>query len=472
MNGTIQYRVYRDGALVGMVASSAATVLYTDTGLAPGSTHTYSVLASDLSGNVSPMGPVSAPIATVVAPLGTFVDDFSSGFIPWNTATGMTIDGSIGDAQAPSARVQVNNEAATVSKVLPTSLSSACASFHVNANALVSNSILMRLRTATDGNLLRLFVDTAGTLRLRSDVSSTQSPATVPLGLGTWHTVEVCGSVGTAGAWNLYRDGVLILNQWVANTGSTPIGRIELGDFNARTWTANFDTVVVDQSAGEHSPNEDLTPPTTPGQPAGTSTIEGQVDLTWDGSIDQSPPITYRIYRDGGAVAIGQTMGTTFSDMGLVAGSVHTYTVDAVDDATNVSPKSAASNPITVFAPPQDTTPPTTPGQPSGTTTIEGKIDLTWSGSTDESLPIAYRIYRDGGTVAIGETTGTTFSDLGLLAGSVHTYTVDAVDAVLNVSELSLASDPITVFDPPQDTTPPTTPGQPAARARPPARST
>jgi chitodextrinase len=461
VSSTIQYRVYRDGALIAITASSAPTIYYTDTGLAPGSTHTYSILASDLSGNVSPMGPVSAPIQTEIAPLGTFVDDFSSGFTNWNTVTGMTIDGSIGDADAPSARVQVNNAAATASKVLPSTLISACASVHINATALVSNSILMRLRTAADGNILRLFVDAVGMLRLRSDVSSVQSPATVPLGTGAWHIVEVCGTVGTAGSWSVYRDGVLVLNQWVANTGTTPIGRIELGDFNARTWTANYDTVVVDQAAGEHPPNQDTTPPTTPGQPTGTSTSAGQIDLTWSASTDQSPPITYRIYRDGGASPIGQTTGTTFSDMGLIAGSVHTYTVDAVDGATNVSQLSPSSNPITVFGVPPDTTPPTTPGQPAGTSTSTGQIDLTWSASTDESTPITYRIYRDGGANPVGQTTGTTFSDIGLVAGSVHTYTVDATDGATNVSQLSLASDLITVFDPPPDVTPPTTPGQP-----------
>ena len=64
---------------------------------------------------------------------------------------------------------------------------------------------------------------------------------------------------------------------------------------------------------------------------------------------------------------IGQTTGTTFGDTGLVVGSTHTYAVDAVDAATNPSQLSASSAPITVFTP--DATPPTTPGQPSGTST-------------------------------------------------------------------------------------------------------
>ncbi len=60
------------------------------------------------------------------------------------------------------------------------------------------------------------------------------------------------------------------------------------------------------------------------------------------------PPITYRVYRDGGATSVGSTTATSFTDTGLAAGSSHTYTVDAVDAATNASAKSQASLPITV----------------------------------------------------------------------------------------------------------------------------
>ena len=349
---TIQYRIYRDGALVTTMASSASTLNYQVTGLTPGSTHTYSIIATDLNGNSSPMGPVSAPIQVQVAPLGTFVDDFSSGFAKWTTITGMTIDGSTGHPNAPSARVQVTNQAANAAAILSTTLNSACASIHINATSLVANSILMRLRTASDGNIIRVFVDTAGTLRLRSDVSSTQSAATVPLGTGAWHTVELCGTVGTAGTWDLYRDGTRILNQWVANTGTARIGRIELGDFNARTWTASYDTVIVDQAVGEQSPVQDTTPPTRPGQPTGTSPSAGRIALTWAASTDQSTPITYRIYRDGGVNPIGQTTSTTFDDTGLQPGSIHSYAVDAVDPAGNDSQLSPPSDPITVIATP------------------------------------------------------------------------------------------------------------------------
>ena len=56
----------------------------------------------------------------------------------------------------------------------------------------------------------------------------------------------------------------------------------------------------------------------------------------------------------------------TYTDTGLVAGSTHRYTVDALDGSNNPSPLSDLSENITVLAP--DTTPPTQPGKPTGVT--------------------------------------------------------------------------------------------------------
>ncbi len=71
----------------------------------------------------------------------------------------------------------------------------------------------------------------------------------VALGTG-WHNVEVCGTVGTSGTWDLYRDGTKIVDAWVANTGTAPIGRVEIGNAQAVTSTLNFDDVLVDQTSG------------------------------------------------------------------------------------------------------------------------------------------------------------------------------------------------------------------------------
>ncbi len=108
-------------------------------------------------------------------------------------------------------------------------------------------------------------------------------------------------------------------------------------------------TVVL---RGGSSPG-DTTPPTTPGRPSGSSTVNGRVDLTFSASNDdQASSLTYRIFRDGGSSPAGTvnsaSSGTiSWSDPGLTPGGSHTYRVDA-SDGTNTSPLSSASDPITV----------------------------------------------------------------------------------------------------------------------------
>ena len=339
----ITYRVYRDGGPTPVGQTTATS--YSDTGLAPGSTHTYTVDAVDPAGNASGMSGASDPV-TVAAVI--FADDFTAGNLSrWTSVTSMAIDATAGDPTEPSLRGSPSVAPAFVSKDFDLAYASACASVNVNAADLGGSSVdLFRLRTATGGPIVKAFVDANGNLGIRSDVSGDQVTPGTDLETG-WHNVELCGTVGTAGSWDLYRDGVKIVDAWVADTGTDPIGRIQVGDTADKTWTANFDHVRVDLEAGGQ-PAPDTTPPTTPGTPAGHSPAPGTVELAWTGSFDDSHPITYRVYRDGGPTPVGQTTATTFSDTGLTAGQTHTYTVDAVDDAGNAGAMSAASAPILV----------------------------------------------------------------------------------------------------------------------------
>ena len=114
----------------------------------------------------------------------------------------------------------------------------------------------------------------AGVLWLKSDVSAAQRSSGVALGTG-WHGIELCGTVGTSGSWDLYRDGVKIVSGWVANTGTTPVGRVEIGDNVAKTFTMNFDDIVVTDT---HATAE-TDPPTIPGTPTGSSTGAGSITI-------------------------------------------------------------------------------------------------------------------------------------------------------------------------------------------------
>ena len=179
---------------------------------------------------------------------------------------------------------------------------------------------------------------------------------------------------------------------------------------------------------------------TAPTDPSGlTLTGSGTVRsvdpaFTFTTSTDANGPITYELFRDG--VATGDTSSTgSITDTSLPSdgsddGLQH-YTVKAVDVAQNVS---GASNSVAVTT---DFTAPTVPALTlSGTgSTRSTRPSFTFTGSSDAHGPITYALYRDG--VATGDTTTTvgtiTDTTVGLLDGShdgLHTYTLEASDAL------------------------------------------
>lgn len=180
-----------------------------------------------------------------------FSDDFSSGtFSNWTGVTNLTVDPTMGGVAPPSVRANPSNQAAYAYRNLAVPVVGlTCASARVNATTPGSGSpVLMRLRTAGNGPVVRTWLR-GGLLSLRADASGTQTSSGVALGSG-WHLIELCGTVGTNTTWSLYRDGVAVVDSWEANTGTTPVGRVEIGDTAAKTFTINFDDVVIDQLVG------------------------------------------------------------------------------------------------------------------------------------------------------------------------------------------------------------------------------
>jgi alpha-tubulin suppressor-like RCC1 family protein len=249
---TLTYRVFRDGAFAGSTTSaSMTTVGFTDTGLAAGSTHSYTVIARDAALNDSAESMASDPITVVSSPAPIFADDFSSGtFAAWTTVTRLTIDGSSGSPSPPSARAQVSGLSAFARKTITSTSGPICISERVNVQSQGANAVILgRLLTSSGAGIIRVTVNASGALQLYSDVSAVTRSSGVALGSG-WISVEACGSVGSSSLWDLYRNGVRIVNGWSTNTGTTPVGQVQVGDNTAKTVTMNLDDVVVDGAAG------------------------------------------------------------------------------------------------------------------------------------------------------------------------------------------------------------------------------
>jgi hypothetical protein len=196
------------------------------------------------------MSAASASILVSGAPAAIFEDDFSGGDLSaWTSVTRLTIDGAQGSPAAPSARANVTAQSAFAYRDLAGPVTGqVCMSLNVNL-ASGTGVDLFRLRSAGNGALIKVFVAANGTIQIRSDFASSTRTTTIQFGTG-WHSVELCGTVGTASTWDLYRDGVLIVNDWSVSTGTAGVTRVQIGDSAAKTFTANFDQIRLDQLPG------------------------------------------------------------------------------------------------------------------------------------------------------------------------------------------------------------------------------
>ena len=103
---------------------------------------------------------------------------------------------------------------------------------------------------------------------------------------------------------------------------------------------------------------------------------------------------------------------------------------------------------------PADAQPPTPPTTVSATAVSTGRVDLSWSGATDDVGVTGYRVYRDG--TELVEQAGTSYSDRTVSPASTYNYTIVAVDGSGKASPPSAPATATTTGAP--DGTPPSTP--------------
>jgi fibronectin type 3 domain-containing protein len=180
------------------------------------------------------------------------------------------------------------------------------------------------------------------------------------------------------------------------------------------------------------------------------------------------------VFRDG--TQVGTPTTASFTDTGLIAGSSHSYTVEAVDSGPNTSVQSATLNATT-------TADNLAPNQPSGagaTAASAGQINVNWTGNGDLPSPggtgvKGYNIYRCTGatctpSVITTPVNGATldaaspYNDTTVSASTDYGYVVTAVD---NAGNESAPSSVVRATTPaPTCSGNPSLPGTPTAGAR------
>ena len=167
-----------------------------------------------------------------------------------------------------------------------------------------------------------------------------------------------------------------------------------------------------------------MTVPAAPATPALSPISATQINLSW--STPGGTVTGYNVYRSTsaggeGTVAIGSTTLTTYSDSTVSGGITYYYKVAAVN-GSGTGTFSGESSALTF---------PGVPGGVGATSIPATQINLSWA--TPGGTATSYNVYRstsagNEGTVAIGSTTLTTYSDSAVSGGITYYYKIAAVN--------------------------------------------
>jgi len=252
---TLTYHVFMDGdgTPVGSVSGpTSGAISFSQSGLAGDSVHTWTVSAFDGT-NEGPLSAASNPVTIAAASSGPPVlveNDFTNGLTGWTSVSGLTVDSTTGSPTnaPPSARAARTNQAGSGQLALPSATTEACTAFDVRVASVsgTNRTALTKLRAANGASIARVQIDSGRHVTVRADVPGTMlSPQTATtLSLNTWYRLRLCVSVATAGSLRLEVNGAVV-GSWNANTGTSPFTRVQLGDNDPRTITANWDALVV-----------------------------------------------------------------------------------------------------------------------------------------------------------------------------------------------------------------------------------
>jgi chitodextrinase len=223
---------------------------------------------------------------------------------------------------------------------------------------------------------------------------------------------------------------------WTLSTGTgTKTVYAQFEDAAGNWSTGVADTIVLDTTA-----------PTISNRAVGSITPNSAI-ATWTTNEPATSQVEYGLTTSyGSTTALDASLLTAHgvSLVGLGAGTVYHYRIRTKDAAGNEAVSPDGTFPTIAN---QDTTPPSMPTNLSATAMSTSQINLSWSASSDNVGIAGYTIFRGG--VQIATSASTNFSDTGLAASTLYSYTVAAFDAAANVSAQSRALNVTTQSMPP-----------------------
>ncbi|MFN0285155.1 MAG: fibronectin type III domain-containing protein [Kineosporiaceae bacterium] len=399
--GVAQYKVLRDGVVVGTVSGS--TTSFVNSGLSAASTYSFTVRALDAAGNQSP--PSAAATVTTPPPTPSTV-----------TAT------SSADAYVSSSAPGTNYGLATSLRLDASPVQHAYVRFAVVGAYPAVTAASLKIwanNRSTTGLVVKKVADTSWSEANPNGVTYSSAPAVgaqvgpvTPTTAGGWATVDVTPAI--------VGDGLYSFDLSTTSSTAFTLASKEAG-------AATTPTLVV-----QSIPPPDTTAPSAPSGLTATATGQNEVDLAWNSSTDNAGGTGlggYTVYRDDVALDTVPANVRTYVDTTVGAGSTYRYVVDAVDVAGNRSAQSAPAS-----ATPPDETPPELPDPFTAVPTSTSSVRLAWGASTDNVGVTGYRIRRGNGVIANLAPTAGSYTDPGRSPGATYTYSLAARDAVGNWS--------------------------------------
>lgn len=294
------------------------------------------------------------------------------------------------------------------------------------------------------------------------------TPPSIPAGLAagaitqssialSWHAST--DNVGVVG-YKIYRNGTLIATSKTTSYASTGLSASTAYTYTVAAYDAagNISTQSASVKATTSVVPPVVTPPSSGGALVPTAATHltasnitaSSLTLSWTAATEPGGGIGgYYIFSNGKQV--GATIGTTFTQTGLVAGTAYTYTVSAHDIKAGISP---LSQPITVTTAPvvaptpapvkpsSPVMPPIGPGPtPGQSASLQAPFNvkftfyssglaviLTWSKATDP-LVRYYAVAKSNAGLVNTPATGTKISspsyiDTAVKPGQTYYYTL------------------------------------------------
>jgi uncharacterized repeat protein (TIGR03806 family) len=457
-SGIFEYRIFRDGGASPIAQLGSTVTTYTDSGRTPGTTYTYAIFAVDnaVPANVSASATASATTNTAPDTLAPTVPTNLVANVLSSSSIRLTWTASTDTSGISGYRVYRDGAQIGI----------AATPVYTDSTGLAASTTYTYTVAAVDASpQTNISAQSASVMATTNNIPPDTTPPSAPTGVTavaqSSSAILVSWSASTdtesgISAYRVFRNG--------SATALTTVTGATLSYTDTQLTGSTTYTYTVRAVDGAPTPNvsaasavasattlatPDVTPPTVPMNVVATALTASTIRITWSPSTDDSGIAGYSVFRAGTATPVATLVqGTAFTDTGLTASTLYTYTVRATDNAApaNVSAASASASATTLATPPPvDTTPPSVPTGVTATAPTSTTVLVSWTASTDNASGIAsYRVFRNGGATPIATVTAptTNYTDTGLIGGTTYTYRVSAVDGapVPNVSAQSSAA--------------------------------